>query len=68
MFIIIKGIRFNINNIIEYRKEGNQSIHINDVKYWQNIKFDTEEERDKELKRIDNLLEKGLYFVSENRP
>jgi hypothetical protein len=68
MFIIIKGIRFNINNIIEYRKEGNQSIHINDVKYWQNIKFDTEEERDKELKRIDDLLEKGLYFVSENRP
>jgi hypothetical protein len=68
MFIIIKGIRFNINNIIEYRKEGNQSIHINDVKYWQNIKFDTEEERDEELKRIDNLLEKGLYFVSENRP
>ena len=68
MFIIIKGIRFNINNIIEYRKEGNQSIHIDDVKYWRNIKFDTEEERDKELKRIDDLLEKGLYFVSENRP
>lgn len=68
MFIIIKGIRFNINNIIEYRKEGNQSIHINDVKYWQNIKFDTEEERDKELKRIDDLLDAGLFTIKPLRP
>ena len=55
----IRDKRINLSLIVCYNPIGDKHIELDDVY----IGFKTTEERDEELRKLDEALEKGLYTV-----
>ena len=75
-WIKIKDIRINLSNVKFYEKRkdvfrtnppdfsDNYGIYKLGIDNF-DIVFDTEEERDEELRKLDEALEKGLHTINE---
>lgn len=57
----IKESRINWSNIKIYKPKGTNQILIDEL----TITFKTKQERDEELRKLDEALEKGLHTISE---
>ena len=55
----IRDTRINLSMVVCYRPTGDKHIELDD----NYIRFDTTEERDEELCKLDEALEKGLHTV-----
>lgn len=57
----IKDNRINLSMAMYYRPIGDYNIDFRD----HYMTFDTKEERDAELRKLDEALERGLHCISE---
>ena len=57
----IRDIRINLSLIVCYNPIGDTDIELDDIY----IRFDTTEERDEELRKLDEALERGLHTINE---
>ena len=57
----IRDIRINLSLIVGYQPIGDKHIELDDIY----IGFDSKEERDEELRKLDEALEKGLHTLKE---
>lgn len=57
----IRDTRINLSLIVYYQPIGDKGIESDSVY----IEFETIEERDNELRKLDEALEKGLHTISE---
>ena len=61
----IKDMRINLNNIAFYETFETFGIFFYTQSDSVLISFDSKEERDEELRKLDEALEKGLHTISE---